>query len=192
MSVTDATTALIANSRGPGAASSFQAFKITEADKAQMAEVGCNLLKVFPKRPGACIVMSALYALGIRKAAPHVPTYVIAGDLFVGESRVFGDDSDVNGEVRFSHSHPSWDGHAWLVAGDFLADVSIFRTAYSPKSPPLLAAHVTKEFGTGRGLFISPIETTGQSGLVYVPKYVLTEEQLEALARGALALIETH
>jgi hypothetical protein len=38
------------------------------------------------------------------------------------------------------------------MLGDYVADVSIFRTAYSIGSPPLLATHVRQEFGPGREL----------------------------------------
>jgi hypothetical protein len=100
---------------------------------------------------------------------------------------VFGEDCPINGKGRFSRSDLSWDGHAWVVHGNWAADVSIFRTADSKGSPPALAAHVRREFGHGRGVFAAPIIETSRSGFRYDPQYVLTTEQVEALGRGAYA-----
>ena len=129
-----------------------------------------------------------MYALYLEKLNAPMG-YVVVGSLYVGDARIFGEDGDVDGRDRFSRSDPSWDGHAWLVSGDWLADVSIFRTAYSRVSPPALAAHVVREFGTGRGLMLRKCKTVSESGLRYVPQYVLTREQVDALGRGARAIV---
>jgi hypothetical protein len=132
--------------------------------------------------------MSALYSCSL-ESATRAPVFVVAGSLFVGQTRVFGEDSEINGKERFSRCDSSWDGHAWLVMGDYIADVSIFRTAYSRKSPPILAAHVLQKFGEDRGLFICRIDETVESGLFYVPQYVLSEDQIAGLAQAAMAMI---
>ena len=49
---------------------------------------------------------------------------------------------EFDGKARFSETNMSWDGHAWIVYGDWLADVSLFRTADSDKSSPTLKEHV--------------------------------------------------
>jgi hypothetical protein len=189
MSLVQTITEVIAASRGRDVAAAYAAFKPTAADKDALAEVGKGVLHIFPPRPGACVVMSALYACGLQTKTSS-PVYVAVGSLFVGTTRVFGSDAPINGEERFSRSDLSWDGHGWLVLGDHVADVSIFRTAYSPKSPPMLAKHVLQEFGKGRGLFICRIDDVEKSGLHYVPQYVLSESQVTGLARGAMALID--
>ncbi len=190
MNPTEIISGLIAESRGSEAASAYRAFKASEADLAVLADVGRKLLSIFPKDiPGACAIMSALYASRL-EFETHVPVFVIAGSLFVGQTRVFGDDTVINGKERFSRSDSSWDGHAWLVMGHCIADASIFRTAYSPKSPPMLAAHVLRKFGKGKGLFIWPIEQIAELGLSYVPDYVLTEDQITGLALGGMAILD--
>lgn len=71
--------------------------------------------------------------------------------------------------------------------GPYVADVSIFRTAYSSQAPGLLAAHVRQEFGNGRGLLVVRWSDAPKSGLRYSPQYVLTESQVSGLVRGASA-----
>jgi hypothetical protein len=155
--------------------------------KQRLAAVGHDVLVVCRPMPGACIMMSALYAFRLREKYGE-PADVVAGSLFVGSSRVFGADGDFDGEC-FSRTSLDWDGHAWVTLAGFLADVSVFRTAYSSGSPPALAAHVRAEFGTGKGLFICRIGDEAKSGLGYEPLYVLRREQVETLARGALAML---
>jgi hypothetical protein len=183
---------LIAESRGNEAAAAYRAFKASDADLAALAEIGRALLDIFPKDvPGACAVMSALYASQL-EFKTRVPVFVVAGSLFVGQTRVFGDDTKINGKERLSRSDSSWDGHVWLVMGHCIADASIFRTAYSPRSPPILAAHVLRKFGKGKGLLIDSIEAIGELGLSYVPEYVLTEDQITGLALGGMAIIDNN
>ncbi|SRR5260221_4552493 len=179
---------LIAESFGPDAADAWASFSPTPDQVQALAERGRELLDHFPKMPGACALMSAVYAWSLEKLNLP-PAYVVAGSLYLGETRVFGEDGDINGRTRFSRSDPSWDGHAWIIWGDRLVDVSIFRTAYSSGSPPALAAQVAREFGPGRGLLICKTDDVIKSGLRYVPQYVLTQAQVDALARGASAKI---
>jgi hypothetical protein len=153
---------------------------------------GRELLKHFPTVPGACVMMSTLLACKLEKLALP-PAYVVAGSLYVvgsrflGETRIFGEVARLDGKARFSASGPSWDGHAWVVFGDRLLDPSIFRTAYSRFSPPVLASHVRKEFGEGRGMLVCLIGKTMKASLRYEPEYVLTQGQVDGNARGAIA-----
>lgn len=106
------------------------------------------------------------------------------------DTRVFGSDDELDGKSRFSKSDPSWDGHAWIALGDYVADVSLFRTARSGKSLPALASHVATEFGPKAGLMICEERDVEKSGLRYEARYVLTQDQVDGLARGALQMIQ--
>ena len=152
---------LIAESYGAESANAYRAFEPAASELDDLSEAGQTLLRVFPQLPGACLMMSALYEVGIR-AVTKSPVYVVAGSFSVKGVRIFGDDSDIDGAVRFSKSDQTWDGHAWLVFGNYLADVSVFRTAYSSKCHPLLRTHVIAEFGVGRGLLVCKIEDTAK------------------------------
>jgi hypothetical protein len=177
--------ALITDAHGPDAADAWAKFIVQDEDKRMLEEAGKRVLHLFPGRtPGACTMMSAVYSV-VLDALGARPSYVIAGSLYVGDQRVFGEDGPINGRERFSQSDSSWDGHAWIIYGDWLADASIFRTADSKGSPPALAAHVGLQFGSGRGLYAAVYGRALEDGFRYEPQYVLTTEQAEALARGA-------
>lgn len=178
---------LIAASFGPGAADEWRRCKPAKDDCDKLAGAGAEVLKAFPGRSaGACALMSAVFSVVLENKVAQ-RGYVVAGSLYVGGTRVFGEDSALDGKARFSQSELSWDGHAWLVFGNLLADVSLFRTADSGKGPPALSAHIHRVFGRGKGLMICRTDDTGD--LRYVPEYVLTQDQVDALYRGARKLI---
>jgi hypothetical protein len=176
--------ALITDTHGAGAAEAWAVLTLDQTQREALCDAGRQVLQHFPPRPGACMLMSAIYAMRLESMkAP--PAYVVAGSVYAAGKRVFGEDGPINGKERFSRSDPSWEGHGWIISGNYLADASIFRTAYSPGSPRALAAHVKAEFGTGRGLLVCKIEDAIKSGLRYQPQYVLAQGQVDALFRAA-------
>lgn len=176
---------LITTSHTVAAAENYRTFIPTDEQLALLKETGVEVLRNFPSVAGACAMMSACYADRLQMNI-EAPVYVVAGVLSIGTTCVFGKNADTRDwRVAFNKSNPSWDGHCWVVFGDRLADISIFRTAYSQNSPPLLARHVTERFGKGRGLLISKTTETGRLGFRYKPQYVLTNDQVTALVDGA-------
>jgi hypothetical protein len=164
----------------------FERFSPSDADMTQVAETGREVLRHIRPVPGACVLMSAVLATLLEDKLSG-PVFAVAGSLAVGNALVFGSAAPL-GELKsiLSQNNLSWDGHCWLVVGDWIADVSVFRTAYSEQSPPVLREYVTSEFGPGRGMMIA--KPTGTGKLVYTPQYVLTREQTDALFRGARAM----
>jgi hypothetical protein len=174
---------LIERSFSRDSADAFRTFSPSDAEVEILAAVGKRVLTGFPPVAGGCAIMSALYGALLEAEMPAAPTYVVAGALDVGSQRVFGlSERGIDWDTAFSASNFDWDGHCWVVCGDLIADVSIFRTAYSSASPPALAHYVVKEFGQGRGLMVA--RDTAQ--LRYIPWHVLTYEQVTGLARGAV------
>jgi hypothetical protein len=167
---------MIAQSYSAEAAKAFRAFEPSDADFVALKQAGQDLQVVFKLIPGACVVMSALLMLRL-KTLTKAPAYLVAGSLAVGATRVFGDGDAVDGTKAFGQSNPSWDGHAWVQFGRFIVDTSIFRTAYSSNSPPLLAKHVRATHGEGRGILIGTYEALARDdNLIYEP--VCTENQI--------------
>ncbi len=180
---------LIMASFDAAAAEAWSKFTPDEADKLALREAAMKVLGLFPDRmAGQCALMSAAYSIALEKLGTQ-PGYVVAGSLYIGDKRIFGDDKEFDGKVLFSKSNPDWNGHAWIVYGDYLADVSVFRTA-DAGSPRMLSKHVAKEYGRGRGFCAWPMARMDPTGLRYVAQYVLTQDQVDALMRGALAMIE--
>jgi hypothetical protein len=180
---------LITASFDAAAADAWSKFTVSEADKLVLHEAALKVLDVFPGRmPGQCALMSALYSLALEKLGSQ-RGYVVAGSLYIGDKRVFGEDKEFDGKKLFSESNLDWDGHAWVVYGDWLADVSVCRTA-DAGSPQILARYIAKELGNGKGLLASRMTAMDASGIRYIPQYVLTQDQVDAVGRGALSMID--
>lgn len=131
-----------------------------------MADAGKGVLKLFPNVPRACALMTALWVVFIRSNTKY-PIYAIAGSLLVDGIHVFGRTSSENQiKEAFTCTNLDWDGHCWIVFGNLIGDISLFRTAYSDKSPPALKEKVISEFGEGRGILIVPLDFLTKLGII--------------------------
>jgi hypothetical protein len=178
----DGFRSLIAASISEPQAVAYEKYLPSQGDRDVLAATGLDLLKHFPVIPGACMLMSAVHACMLEGKVGH-RAYVAVGSLYVNDVRVYGDDKPVDCKM-FDQSSPSWDGHGWVVLGDLIADASLFRTARSGKGHPVLKPHVDQEFPRA-GMMICKASDTPLSGLRYEARYVLTQEQVDATARGA-------
>jgi hypothetical protein len=178
---------LIERCRSREEAQVYKAFTPDEVDLRRLGEIGKEVLKHIPPKPGACALMSAVYAARLQHVG-LAPAYVVAGSLDIRGHRIFGDCRRLDWSKAFSESNLEWNGHAWVMFGPYIADISIFRTAYSNFSPPRFAAHIRTEFGEGRGLLAMPWSEAPSYGLRYSPQYVLTEAQISGLYLGAMEL----
>lgn len=163
-------------------------FRPNKLDVQQLQDVGSKVLTIFPYTPGACALMSAMWAAFIRKTTEY-PIHVVAGSLFVDGNHIFGNDSTANQlKKELSRTNSDWDGHCWIIFGNQIADISIFRTAYSETSSPILKKKILSEFGEGKGFLIAPTETLREKGIVYDSKYVLTDEEISGLSNGGRSM----
>jgi hypothetical protein len=189
---------LIGEAFGADAAKAWAKFSPTSKTVDAISEAGQQLLMDFPTMPGAGVMLSALCVRQLEKLKVG-PTYVVAGSLYlrgqdyVGDKLVFGKPGKLDGQAKFSSSDLAWDGHVWIVCGDRLVDVSLFRTAYSRFSPPALAAHIRKKIGEERDLMICKLEDVAvYYGLRYETQYVLKQDQVDAVARGAIHRAQSY
>jgi hypothetical protein len=166
---------LITASFDAAAADAWSKFTVGEAEKLVLHEAALKVLKAFPGRmPRQCALMSALYSLALEKLDSR-RGYVVAGSLYIDDKRVFGEDKEFDGKELFSKSNLDWDGHAWVVYGDWLADESVCRTA-DAGSPRILSKYIAKELG--KGLLACRMAAMNPFGIRYVPQYVLTRIRL--------------
>lgn len=166
----------------------FMEYKPTQSDLFEIAEIGRDLLLHFPSMPGACGPMSALF-VARWEMEPRPPLYMVAGEVFINNTRIFGHDmmaDTIHDDINQSNS--SWDGHFWVVFGSHIIDVSIFRTAYSNYAPPALATHIMNVFGPGKSLLIANANDLEAMGFRYSPHAVLSRVQVTAYCNGARAL----
>jgi hypothetical protein len=177
---------LIGQSYSADVAKAFAAFAPGKAELDLLGQTGFEVLKNFPYTPGACAMMSAMYTARMEQYT-KAPVYMVAGNLFIHGTRVFGYDGDFS--KAFESSNRDWDGHCWLVFGRYIADVSLFRTAYSKGCKPYLAQYVAQTFGKGRGLMMLDMtDPNGPPGLRYDPQHVLSYGQVSALVGGCQEL----
>ena len=163
----------------------LQSKDLVRSSLQDIVDTGREILEHCPSVAGACASMSAMWTALLRDRL-NLPAYCVAGDLLARGQVVFGDKATIADlKATFQRSTPDWDGHCWVVLGDYIADISVFRTAYSDYSPPQLQRVILESFGEGRGLFLSPEREVGDFGLKYVPRFVLPDDQVSALVRGA-------
>ena len=153
---------------------------MTDTYRTALAEAGRDVLHLFKSGPGRCTAMTAVYVWRLRDMI-DAPVFMVAGDLHAGRERLFGTGEPIDGPGIFSRYNHSWDGHAWLVLGPMLADISICRTAFSPRSPPLLAHHFRAMFSATTGLVAADATALADMGLFYTPRYVLTDTEISGL-----------
>ncbi len=182
---------LIAASHGADAAEAWSKFKLGEADKLVLGDAGKRTLLLFSgQQAGQCALMSATYAWAIEKLATP-QAYVVAGQLYIGNHRIFGENGEFEGKRIFSKSNMDWNGHVWVVYGDWIADVSLLRTARGG-SLHRLKSYVSKTFKPTNGLMCCQMDTMGGYEFRYVPQYVLPQEEVEGLQRGAVAVLDAQ
>jgi hypothetical protein len=178
---------LISASYGEVAAEAYEAFVPSEAEMATLRKVGEDALRIFGPVTHACAPMSAAYTARLQYEI-KVPVYMIAGSLKVRDRWIYGDGRPIDGKKIFGGSNPSWDGHAWVMFGPYVADVSVRQTALSGRSHPLLAALVRKSFGDSPGLLIMKWTEAPQAGFYFAPQYVLSDQEVTNLFLGAKKL----
>lgn len=164
----------------------FLSFEAAHSHLRQAAEVGSEILGRSPVTPGACTYLTAVWVAALRDKFSF-PAYCVAGDLCVRGRMAFG---STNPDVAqcFGVSCAAWDGHCWLVLGQYIGDISVFRTAYAQPHGSNLRQAVLAEFGPGRGLFLLRNSDGLVAGFEYRPKYVVREAEITALISGARAI----
>lgn len=181
---------LISRAHSPAFAELCRDYVPDDIAEARFTEIARSVLQNCLPQPGACTIMSALFAARLA-AELDAPVPVIAGALKIRGRYIFGSNAGVDGENAFSRSDLSWDGHVWILFGKWIADISLARTALSGRSHPLLEHQVRREFGPRVGLIAFTDAEARRSGFLYLPRYVLNQAQVTALAAGAAAVFDS-
>lgn len=179
---------LVRASYSPVEASRLEAYAFNDRARDALAQAGRELLTEYLPTPGACALMSALYAEAIQ-AMVDDPVHVVAGTLDADGKRVFGKTPLAKTATLFLRSDLDWDGHMWLMIGDRVADISLLRTTKDPNAHPALKRLAAREFGASTGLVIWSIGDALDAGLRYDPGYVLTRAEISGLANGGRATL---
>lgn len=147
---------LIARSYDQEAADAYRSYSPSVAELELLKQKASCVLSIFENEPGACVKLSVLCAAAFQQVS-DAPIYVVAGSLADGDTYTFGSNDPVDGGTIFSNSDPSWNGHAWIVLGEWMLDISLLRTAYSSNSPPTLTNYVNSKLGGARNPIVCRI-----------------------------------
>lgn len=156
-----------------------KAFEILE-------EMSKDMLTTVRPEGSSCVLMSALLAVSLEEPLGTVIP-VVAGALKLDGEYMYGSNRSFDGQRVFSTNEMDWDGHCWLLVGDYIVDISLGRTARHRHCRAVLAQRVISAFGQHVGMIAVTEAGARKIGLRYLPRYVLTPDQVLASAGGAIA-----
>lgn len=131
--------------------------------------------QMLPPQPFECAFLSAALVEWARQKG--IPSYLVAGSLEFKGRQLFNYDPVIEQKDIVEN----WDGHCWVIFNDAIAEMSLFRTAYSKKSPVWLKSMMELTFGKHPGAIIASILEIENMGLFYKPKYVFDDLRLSGL-----------
>lgn len=172
---------LIARARGVKEAEKYASFVLSDTEC--LASTANELLESVQPSVGACASMSAAW-VGMLKDHHNIPAVVVTGDLKIGNTRIFKCKKNIPEPKKIQEVYTgTWDGHCWMELNGLIGDISIFRTAYALGDESKLKKFVTSTFGQGRGAFVCHRSELPEQ-MRYIPKYVLTDRQIDSLIVG--------
>jgi hypothetical protein len=176
--------ALIEASYSTAHAEQFQRSIVTSDHINKISKSCKQILDIFPYQPFCCAYMSALLVDFAKQEG--LTSYLAAGSLDFKGRRLFQYENSVEVSTDIIQN---WPGHCWVVLNNVIVEISLFRTAYSQKSPKWLEALIVEHFGQGKGVIIADYAKLGEYGFSYQPEYIFTEQQVEGLLKAADLLI---
>lgn len=182
---------LIAVHHGWAAAKACKACEMDDADRAKLSLAALQILKAFPAQSDDHAALNAAFAVRIEQVL-QAPVQLVAGVLTVERQPIFGRQSNPPIKAFPADAAGSFDGHIWMMVGPYIADISIFRMAYSRGGPAELSRHIALIFGPNKGLYVDHWGHTRKMGLGYEPQYVLSSAEVDRLMATAFDLIQNH
>lgn len=177
---------MIEASHSRGAMERFRDYETDDRAFTILRDMVQGLLHVVPPAGSSCVIMSALLAVALEEPlGTLVP--VVAGALKLDGAYVYGSNRGFDGRRVFSGQEgDDWDGHCWILFGGYIVDISLGRTAREGHCRAPLAQRIVSEFGPHAGMIALTENGARKAGLHYLPRYVLTPDQVLANAGGAM------
>jgi hypothetical protein len=167
--------------RAPKEVEAHRAYVPNQSDDAILAKLTKGLLTIFESVPGACFMMNALLASGIRKHT-GLPVAVVVGDFFVGPHQVFATQPNQDW-TEIGRASGTVDGHAWVQIGARMIEASVLRTIRLGGVSSQVVEIAHRELGENRGAVFGTFPVI--QPFFYRPRYVMTPDQEEILAASA-------
>ncbi|EHL30496.1 hypothetical protein [Legionella drancourtii] len=149
---------------------------ILNNEQADIIQQSCkDIQKMLPPQPFACALLSATLVEFCRIKGIHA--YLVAGTLHFNGKLLFNYDPIIETDNMVDN----WNGHCWVIFNNTIAEISLFRTAYSDQSPVWLGEMITDTFGSNRGALLESMNEMEQFGLLYTPQYVFSDQHISGL-----------
>jgi len=174
---------LIEKSYSNGVAQAYLSFSPSKHDIERLRQVAVEVLTHIRLDPGACAMMSAVWATKLIHTGKY-PVHVVAGDLIIKGQSIFSCGNDQSG-TAFKTDNLDWTGHCWIVFGDHIGDISICRTAYSDRVPGL-KEFIVENIGEKAGALICTQYEFAEIGMQYTPRYVLDQAAIDGMYNWCL------
>jgi hypothetical protein len=139
-----------------------------------------EVLILMPLKPFLCLPMSVM--LHIRLKDNNIESKVATGDLSYNNQIIFKQDFSI--KENLNDAPQEWRGHAWVEISDFILDLSIFRTVYSPEFTKPCKEKLIKSFGLGRGLLAASQVEMQNLGFTYKAVDYLSDDMITGVFVG--------
>ncbi|MEO8455560.1 MAG: hypothetical protein ABI454_10395 [Sphingomicrobium sp.] len=178
--------AMIGASHSPEAMQQFRDYVPDDRAWNIFKEMSQSMLTAVRPEGSSCVIMSALLATMLEEPLDALIP-VVAGALKLDGDYMYGSDRGFDGGRVFSGEEgEDWDGHCWLLLGEYIVDISLGRTAREGHCRAPLAQRILSEFGPHAGMIALTEKGARDVGLRYLPRYVLSPDQVLANAGGAM------
>ena len=176
---------LVALQHGWAAAKAFKAHALSDGEREIVSKNALDLLRALPAGPMPVAQIAAALAVQLEKAL-SAPVQLVAGTLAVEHVPVLAAPVPTDDATLLD---PAFAGHAWVMIGETIIDIALFRLAYSAQGPARLARHVDLAFGPGKALFVDGWKHAARLGLGYRPQCVPGTDTVTQLMGGAYRAI---
>jgi hypothetical protein len=177
--------AMIEASHSREAMQQFRDYELDDRAWDIFKEMSQGMLTAVRPEGSSCVIMSALLATALEEPLGTVVP-VVAGALKLDGEYMYGSHRTFDGRRIFSENGAYWDGHCWILLVNYIVDISLGRTARQGHCRGPLARRVLSAFGEHVGMIALTESSTSETGLLYLPRYVLTSDQVLANAGGAM------
>ena len=142
-----------------------------------------EVLTIIPPDAYNCANLSSLLGAVIVDHS-KIPIAIMTDHLDYKGSRVFNCEKPIS--IKTTNTKETlWKGHCWIEFGQYILDISIFRTVYySENFPPLIKRDIINKYGEGKGAIMIPKDAIEEYGFEYTPCFALNNEQINGLVQG--------
>lgn len=142
-----------------------------------------EILSIIPPDAYNCANLSSLLGAVIMDNS-NIPLVIMTGHLDYNGNRIFNCDKAIPTEKN-NIKGEFWNGHCWIEFGQYILDISIFRTVYYAENfPEKIKRDIVSKYGEGKGALMIPIESIEEYGFEYTPCFALDDKQISGLVQG--------